>query len=142
MKKNLQLPQIVLYQHLGFLAIILICFLDELLKLPSLIFSGTPFAFMFRRSTLDMLLILAVWLLVSTSTRRILERIRYLERFMRVCAWCRRINYQGEWMPLEKFMQQGFDTPTTHGICLECLHRQQAAIDKAKQARKNRPAAN
>jgi hypothetical protein len=137
MKKNTQLTRIVLYQNLGFLGIMIICYLDELLKLPSLIFSGHPFAFMYRRSTLEILLVLAVWFLVSVSTRRILERIRYLEKFMRVCAWCRRINYQGEWMPLEKFMQQGFDTPTTHGICTECLHQQHAAIEKAKQTRKS-----
>jgi len=115
----------------------IICYLDDLLKLPSLVFSGHPFAFMFRRSTLDILLVLAVWLLVSTSTHRILQRIQYLEKFMRLCAWCRRINFKGEWMPLEEFMRQGFDTPTTHGICLECLEKQKAAAEKVKLARKN-----
>jgi hypothetical protein len=38
-------------------------------------------------------------------------------------------------MPLEEFMQQSFDTPTTHGICQECLHRQQE-LAKQAQARK------
>jgi len=135
MKKNSQLTRIVLYQNLGFLVILAISYLDDLLTLPTLIFSEHPFAFVYRQSTLDILLVLAVWFLVSTSTRRILDRIRYLEKFMRVCAWCRRINFKGEWMPLEEFMRQGFDTPTTHGICTECLHQQQAAIEKAKQAR-------
>jgi|SRR5450756_102440 len=139
MKKNSQLTRIVLYQNLGFLGIMIISYLDELLKLPTLLFSEHPFAFLFRRSTLDILLILAVWFLVSTSTRRILERIRYLEKFMRVCAWCRRINFQGEWMPLEEFMRQGFDTPTTHGICTKCLEKQQVAVEKAKAARKAAP---
>jgi hypothetical protein len=135
MKQNSQLTRIVLYQNLGFLVILGICYLDDLLKLPALIFSGHPFAFVHQRSTLDILLVLAVWLLVSLSTRRILDRIRYLEKFMRVCAWCRRINFKGEWMPLEEFMRQGFDTPTTHGICKECFHQQEVAIEKARQAR-------
>lgn len=135
MTKNSQLTRIVLYQNLGFLGILAICYLDDLLQLPTLIFSDHPFAFVYRRSTLDILLVLAVWLLVSRSTRRILDRINYLEKFMRVCAWCRRINFRGEWMPLEEFMRQGFDTPTTHGICQECLQKQHAAIEKAKQAR-------
>ena len=139
MKKNSQLTRIVLYQNLGFLGIIALCFLDELIKLPALIFSDHPFAFVYRRTTLEMLLMLAVWLVVSASTRRILEHVRYLEKFLRVCSWCRRINYQGEWMRLEEFMQQGFDTPTTHGICTECLNQQRAAAEKAKQARKNEP---
>jgi len=137
MKASLKLARIMLYQNLGFLGIIVISYLDELIKLPSLIFSDHPFAFVFRRSTLDMLIVLAVWLLVSASTRRILERVRYLERFMRVCAWCRRIDYKGEWMRLEDFMEQGFDTPTTHGICPECLKQQKEAVERAKMARKN-----
>src|SRR5580698_9478934 len=137
MNKNSQLSKIELYQNLGFLGIIVLCFLDDLLHLPALIFSDHPFAFVHRRSTLDILLVLAVWFLVSRSTRRILERVHYLEKFMRVCAWCRRIHFKGEWMPLEEFMRQGFDTPTTHGICKECLHRQQTLIDLAKLNRKN-----
>ena len=142
MKKNSQLTRVVLYQNLGFLAIIALCYLDELLKLPSLIFSDHPFAFVYRRTTVEMLLFLAVWFLVSLSTRRLLNRVRQLEDFMRVCAWCRRIDYHGEWMRLEEFMQQGFDTPTTHGICPECFRAQQAAIQKAKEARKNTAPAN
>ena len=138
MKKIFPLPKILLYQHLGFLAIIIICWLNELLRLPSLIFSDHPFAFFFRKSTLDMLLVLAVWLLVSGFTRRLLERVRQLEGFLRVCSWCRRIDYHGHWMPLEEFMQQGFDTPTTHGICQECLHQQTRALDRAKRERENR----
>jgi len=136
MKKNSQLTKIGVYQNLGFLGIIVLCFLDDLLQLPGLIFSDHPFAFMYRRSTLDILLVLGVWFLVSRSTRRILDRVHYLEKFMRVCAWCRRIHFKGEWMPLEEFMRQSFDTPTTHGICKECLNRQQALIEKAKERKK------
>ena len=124
-----------MYQHLGFLCVILLGFLDDLIKLPALIFSGHPFDFLFQQSTLQMLLVLMVWFLVSNSTRRVVERINYLEKFMRVCSWCRRIHFHGEWMPLEEFMRQGFDTPTTHGICQDCLERQQAAAERAKQAR-------
>jgi hypothetical protein len=139
MKKNSHVTRIVVYQNLGFLGILVICYLDDLLKLPTLIFSGHPFAFLYRRSTLEILLVLTVWFLVSNSTRRILERLHYLEKFMRVCAWCRRINFKDEWMPLEEFMRQGFDTPTTHGICKDCLQKQQAAAELAKEKR-NHPA--
>ena len=90
-----------------------------------------------------MLLFLAVWLLVSNSTRRLLKQVRQLEDFLRVCAWCRRIDYKGEWMPLEDFMEQGFDTPTTHGICPECLRQKKEAMERARartEKRHRRPA--
>ena len=137
MKINPQVKRIILYQNLGFLGIIILCVVDELVHLPSTVSSGHPMAFLLHGPTLELLLTLVVWFLVSTSTRRILEHLHYLEKFLRVCAWCRRINYQGEWMRLEEFMQQGFDTPTSHGICVECLQQQQAAVEKAKVARQN-----
>jgi hypothetical protein len=140
MKKNSQLTKIIVYQNLGFLGIMVLGFLDDLIKLPSLIFSGHSFDFLYQRTTLEMLLIFAVWFLVSNSTRRIMERLQYLEKFMRVCSWCRRINYQDRWMPLEEFMRQSFDTPTTHGICKDCLERQQAAAARAKAAREAKKA--
>ena len=135
MKLNLHLSKVVLYQHLGFLAIIAICYFNDLVKLPSLIFSDHPFLSLYRRSTLEMLLILAIWLLVANSTRRLLRRMKHLEDFMRVCAWCRRVDFKGAWMPFEDFLEQSFDTPTTHGICKECLEKQQAAINKARKLR-------
>ena len=131
MKKILPLTRIVLYQNLGFLCIIVLCYLGDLLRLPSLIFSGHPLVILHRRTTLEMLLVLVVWFVVTATTRRILDRIRYLEEFMRVCAWCRRINYHGEWMRLEEFMRQGFDTPTTHGICAECFSKQRESQKRA-----------
>ncbi len=140
MVKNSQLARIVVYQNIGFLAVIVLCFLDELLQLPSLIFSGHPFVVLYRRPTLEMLLFLAVWLLVNNSTRRLLKQVRQLEDFLRVCSWCRRIDYKGEWMPLEEFMEQGFDTPTTHGICPNCLRQKKEAIEKERRARQSEPA--
>jgi hypothetical protein len=142
MEKKSHLARIVLCQNLGFLAVIIICYLDELLKLPSLIFSDHPFDFVYRRSTLEVLLFLAVWLLVNKSTRRLLKRVRQLEDFLRVCAWCRRIDYQGAWMPLEDFMEQGFDTPTTHGICPDCLREKKEALARARLAQNAEPVAS
>ena len=134
MKKNSQLTRIVLYQNLGFLGIMVLGFLDDLLQAAVAdLFRASLRHSCPRRTTLEMLLVLVVWFLVSTSTRRILERVHYLEKFMRVCAWCRRINYQGEWMRLEEFMRQGFDTPTTHGICTECFSKQRESLEAAKQ---------
>jgi hypothetical protein len=89
----------------------------------------------FRQSAVKMLLVLAVWLIVVGSTRRLLNRLRYLEAFMRVCAWCHRVHFKGRWMPMEEFFQQGFDTPTTHGICPHCLARNKAGIERARKAK-------
>jgi hypothetical protein len=52
---------------------------------------------------------------------------------MRVCAWCRRIFYRNRWIRLEEFMRQGFDTPTSHGICPECMRAETEQIERARE---------
>jgi len=133
MLKESKLGKVFLYQNLGFLAVILLGYLDELVRLTTLIFGESQWQL--GKSTLGMLMVLAVWLLVSASTRRVLDRIRYLEKFMRICAWCHSVDHKGRWMPMEEFLRQGFDTPTTHGICPKCLAAQKEAIDRSAESR-------
>ena len=135
MCKGARPGKVLLYQSVGFLAIIAVCMLDELVGLSSLLLGDQPFISDFRGSILKATLIFGVWLLVSGSTRRVLEHIKYLEAFMKVCAWCRRIEHNGEWMPMEQFFEQGFDTPTSHGICQECLEKTKASIEQARQTK-------
>jgi hypothetical protein len=135
MEKAAKISKIILYQNLGFLTVIALGFLDEFTRMSALVFGDAARHWEFRQSTLGMLLVLAVWFLVSMSTRRILDRLNYLEKFMRVCAWCHHINFKGNWVSMEEFLRQGFDTPTTHGICPTCLAEQKAAIARAKEKR-------
>ncbi|HYG22120.1 MAG TPA: hypothetical protein VEH04_04995 [Verrucomicrobiae bacterium] len=134
-------PRVLLYQSVGFLAIIFLSWLDDWLNLSSLIFGETHFIPEFHASTLAMLFILAVWLLVTRSTRRMLDRVKYLEGFLKVCAWCRRIDHKGRWMPLEGFLQESFDTPTSHGICEECLQQQKAALHRVREQKRTEASA-
>jgi hypothetical protein len=125
-------PKVLLYQSAGFIAIIGLAWVDECLGISSFILGNHSFLPEFRVSTLEMLLVLAVWLLVSASTRRVLEHVRRLEGFMKLCAWCHRVEHKGEWIRLEQFLEQGFDTPTSHGICQICLAREKAAAERAR----------
>src|SRR6267154_105876 len=127
--------KVLLYQSVGFLAIIALCMLDELIGLSSLLLGNQTYISDFRQSILKVLLIFGVWLIVAGSTRRVLAHMKYLEEFMKVCAWCRRIEYKGRWMPLEEFFEQGFDTPTSHGICHDCLDKTKSALQASRQAR-------
>jgi hypothetical protein len=139
MQTKFPLSKVMLCQSAGFLAVIALSWFVEVTGLRSLVLGDHPYISDFRESTLEMLLVLGVWLLVATSTRRILTHARYLEGFMRVCSWCHHIDYNDEWIPLDEFLRKGFDTPTTHGICPKCLERQMAAIDNLSVARRKPP---
>ena len=134
MQKQLRPSKVFVYQSIGFLAIITVCLLDELIGLTSLVLGNQLYIADFRGTILKALLILGVWLIVARSTRRVIARIQYLEGFMKVCAWCHRIEYQSRWMPIDEFLHKGFDTPTSHGICTECQEKMKAAMNRARQS--------
>jgi hypothetical protein len=73
MEKHSKFGKVILYQNIGFLVVIGLAFVDELVRLSSLIFWDQPFTWEFRRTTLAMLLVLAVWFVVGRSTRRVLD---------------------------------------------------------------------
>ncbi len=128
MKDKVNSSMILRSQAIGFLALIALSWIDESLGLRTLILGNHPYISDFRESTLEMLFVLAVWLLVCRSTRRVLAQNRELKSFLRVCSWCRRIGSEGRWMPMEEFFVRRFETPTSHGICEECLEKEQSMI--------------
>jgi len=140
METKAQHSKILIYQAVGFLTIIGLSWFVEWTGLREWVLGNHPYISDFRESTLEMLLVLGVWFIVACHTRRMLSHMRYLQGFMRICSWCHHIDYNGAWVPMEEFLQRGFDTPTTHGICPVCRARQQAAIDKARGATANSPA--
>ena len=123
-------PKVFFCQSVGFLAIIALSWVDEWLKLPSLLFHDQLYISNFHESILEMLFVLGVWYVVTRATRRVFDRMQHLEKLMKVCAWCHRINDRGQWLSLEQFFERGLETHTTHGICAECLEKEKAALER------------
>jgi hypothetical protein len=134
-KTKFSSARILALQAAGFLTIIVLCFLNEWLGLTTLIFKDHPYISNYPEFALEMLFILAVWFIVGGATRRLTNRLQHLEKFMLVCAWCHRVKFHGSWIRLEEFLNRGFDTPTSHGICTGCLDDQKAALQRAHEAR-------
>jgi hypothetical protein len=64
------------------------------------------------------------------------KRIQDLETLLPLCAWCKKFRSEnGEWKPIEKYLQESGGPAVTHGICPECASKQ---LDTA-ELRKNRP---
>jgi len=82
--------------------------------------------------------ILLVWAWVHRVTKRLLERLHYLEEFLRICGWCRKVCCDGEWLDMEAYFSSKLDTRTTHGMCPECLKK---GVNELK-SKDNPPAAS
>jgi hypothetical protein len=106
----------------GFSLLIALCWLTEVIRIPHVLF-GEAFTPDWRRATLRTVVILLVWAWVHVATRRLLKRLHYLEEFLRICGWCRRVCHDGEWLTMEEYFNSKFATQTSHGMCPECLKK-------------------
>jgi len=120
--------QVVLYETLGFLAIIILSWMDELIGLPSLLFGGAPHHPDFRESAMETMVVLIAATPILLLTRRLVSRLFYLETFLKICAWCKRVDAGGRWVPMDMYLAAGFGQRTTHGMCPECYAKIKSEI--------------
>jgi hypothetical protein len=118
-------------EGLGFSSLIGLSWLTEAVRIPHFIFDET-FTPHWNRALLRTLVIILAWAWVHLATRRLLKRLHYLEDFLRLCGWCRRVCHDGEWMEFEKFYNSKFATQTTHGMCPDCLEKSKLEIKTAQ----------
>jgi hypothetical protein len=51
-----------------------------------------------------------------------LERLHRLHEIVRMCAWTRRLEWGGEWLSVESYLERRFGIEVSHGISAEALH--------------------
>lgn len=108
------LRRLVLYESAGFFLILVLIWIDELADLEH-----RGIARAAGEGLLESALVIVLAVVVTTSTLRAARRIAYLEAFLVMCSWCRRVRAEDEWMSFEAYMQR-YGTQTSHGMCPEC----------------------
>lgn len=127
MKKGKGRNTILWIEAFGFTFLILMTWLAEALKIPHYLF-GETFVPNWKRAILRTIVMLLIWTWVHFVTRRLLKRLHYLEEFLRICSWCRKVGYNDQWLGLEQFFNSRFATRTSHGMCPECLKKKMAEL--------------
>jgi len=115
----------------GFSVLIILSWLTEFARFPHFLFHEA-FAPNWNRALLRTVVIVLVWAWVHLATKRLLKRLHYLEEFLRICGWCRKVCHDGEWLGLEQYFSTKFDTRTTHGMCPDCLKKKVEEIAALK----------
>ena len=111
----------------AFLLIIALSWLTEITRIPHLLY-GEAFIPNYHRAVLRTIVVLLIWFWVNVATRKLLRRLHYLEEFLRVCGWCRKVSYGNEWIEMETYLKSKFATKTSHGMCPACLQKKKNEI--------------
>lgn len=115
-------------EGIGFSMIVVLIWITEYFHLPHFLFIEEKL-FNWPRASLRSVVVMLVWLAVHVATRRLLKRLHQLEEFLLVCAWCRKIGHNNEWVSMEDYFGSALSTPTTHGICPECSRNVKQSLE-------------
>jgi hypothetical protein len=114
---------VLFYEGVGFLLVMGVIWADELLDLPYYLF-GTPGTVRWQEALWESGLICLLGVLTICLTYRHLSRIRYLEGFLPVCSYCKRIRAGEHWIPIEEYISDHSAAYFSHGLCPDCLRRE------------------
>ncbi len=115
--------RVLWYESIGFGLILFLSWLNKFVDLPHLFVAGDARLPKWRDSFIETLLILLIWAFVHSLTKRLVQRLHYLEGMLKICAWCRKVGEGDRWMRLEDYFAEDFHIDTTHGVCPECLKK-------------------
>jgi hypothetical protein len=110
----------LLWQSLGFLIVVVLTWSDAILDLAHVIL-GLPHREMdINRAAITTAVLLLLWMFSAYKIYLVVSRLSYLESFLHVCAWCRKIEHNDQWLSLEEHFARKTGGIVSHGICPEC----------------------
>ena len=115
--------KIVIGEAAGFAAIVALLWVNELADLPHVLFKTAATPINWAECLMESLVVAILAVIVVAGSWRLLRRVRYLEGFLPVCRFCRRIRVAGEWVPLAQYMAEQPEEAMPEGACPDCAAR-------------------
>lgn len=116
--------RMLLLQAGGFLVLIAVLWMNEVLDLPHRLFGAAATPVNWVEGLIESALVLACAALVTAPSHRLLRRLRLrlLQGILPVCANCHRIrDERGRWERIESYVRDHSEAEFSHGICPDCM---------------------
>ena len=126
------LPPIITLAVAGFLGLIAVFALDAYWDLPARSFGAMlkpirPYEF-----SIKVVAALGLFITVLGVLREAILRIKRLSHMLTLCAWCRRVSVDGDWISIDQFLQQRKNTTSSVGLCPDCYGKRATGPSKSQ----------
>jgi hypothetical protein len=122
-KQMLDWQKALIWHGLGFMMLLILTWCDSLFDLMHYFLGHAPRTVNMQEIIIKSGVIVLLWMGSAYKLYLIVSRLSYLESFLHVCAWCRRIQHEDLWLSLEEHFQQRTSAKVSHGICPKCAER-------------------
>ena len=123
MTYNKILKLVIIVEVIGFCLIIFIIWANEIIDIPHHIFGAPATPINLIEGVIETICILILYIIIITTTLMIMKKIKYLEGFLPVCAYCKKIRINDKWIPIEIYISDHSEVLFTHGYCPECFKK-------------------
>jgi hypothetical protein len=132
LRRSGYMPPVLTLAVAGFLGLIAIFALDEYWDLPARSFGIDLKPIRPSDFSLKVAVALVLFVLVLGVLRQAIHRINHLSDMLTMCAWCRRVSLNGDWISIDHFLQQRRNTSSSVGLCPDCYGRRVKADPEPK----------
>jgi hypothetical protein len=142
--KSVLSMKMITYQVIGYGLLLFLIVGDEIFDFPHTIFGFQATPVNWVESVIEGSYILVLGVVSLFFTVRLLKRIKFLEGFLSICSYCKRIHAGKEWTTLEEYVSNHSEALFSHGLCPDCagkyygdfLHRKKTAPDDVGSKKK------
>jgi hypothetical protein len=113
----------LLWLSMGFITIIILTWLDAIFDFAHYLVGSELQTEHAGETAIKTVVILMLWILSAYKVYQIVSRLSYLESFVHLCAWCRRIEKDNQWLSLEEHLERSSGQSVSHGLCPDCAER-------------------
>lgn len=112
--------RIVWYEIASIGLLLVFLWLEECLDLPFFLFKSPITPVNWTELVMETVVIGSLGTYLCFRTRRLIQQIKYLEGFLPVCLFCKKIRMEETWIPLKEYLTRHSEAVFSHGLCPEC----------------------
>jgi len=121
MQESGLLRRMALLEIAGFMTVVAVMWLDEILDLPHNIFGFQATPVNWVEGLIETTMVLVCAGIVLWLTRALVGRIKMLRGLLPICCVCHKIrDDKGAWRTVEIYVKEHSEAEFSHGICPQC----------------------
>jgi hypothetical protein len=122
-KQEVYWQQALFWHGLGFVTIVMVLWADKLFQIGQHLGVSEENTESYLEVSAKSGVVVLLWMFSAYKIYLIVSRLSYLESFLHVCAWCRKIEVKNKWLTVEQHFAQQTGGKASHGICPECASK-------------------
>jgi len=121
--KTTIITRAIAYQLIGYGVLLFLIVGNELFDFPYLVFGAPATPVNWIEMVIECMYIVVLCCFTSYLSWRFLKEIKFLEGFLPICSFCKKIRTENKWTSLEEYIHDHSEALLSHGLCPDCAEK-------------------